>query len=752
MDQSSPSRNPGDSYCRSHENDASSLHDSIHHPPHGWSSMLEDWYINNFYTNLNGGVHPEMANVTASDPDLLNPNSSEAGSCSKTSPQKSRAGPYELLVKERMMGLYLAVYVNRDVKHLVRGTSKSVVTTGLIGGRVGNKGGVGVSVNIDGTTLLFINAHLAAHGDKVHHRVADFNKIKAELSVDDFLNHADSRCMAEDITDRFDHTFIFGDLNFRLDVTRLHADWLISRKEYAQALAFDQLRNVMASGEAFVGFKEAPITFPPTFKYDVLRTIKRSKRRYSKKDASTPILDGLENERPLPEIQEKDQEPIYDEDAAAEDDCDVDASSLASSMWTSGRSRYTVDGDPTREVEDKDLSIHSLATRPHTSNIVRKMWTAAAVQKAKAKWVSLLSTSTPGTPGHKWKKLKNGLAQRPASVPIPDAGDKEWPKAPSSVNSGRAVSVSALELGHARNQGASYLVENTSSNELLGSVPKHDMKPEYKGVYDSSHKQRVPSWCDRILWKSTVQPDSDPGDEDHRPVHSSRIRISNIFHALRPLSARSRKNSYNSATSVEMVQTGGGDEHYLSTAGADFEEGHGLQIPSTSWNHPFRSPSRMSHTKSIDSLGDQLPSIQTTFRNAEMTEIRPSSRTRSISSPVPLIHAQTMPPVVPINWCNPDGSAEQNTSPQTSTSLSLTAPSQAPPSSRWRGFLPFLHRDASVPATVVLDDTPELHRGRQPRRGDVVCLGYDTLGDRAMRRLEGRSDHRPVIGSYALYL
>ena len=33
-----------------------------------------------------------------------------------------------------------------------------------------------------------------------------------------------------DITDRFDTTFIFGDLNFRLDITRLHADWLISRK------------------------------------------------------------------------------------------------------------------------------------------------------------------------------------------------------------------------------------------------------------------------------------------------------------------------------------------------------------------------------------------------------------------------------------------------------------------------------------------------------------------------------------------
>jgi hypothetical protein len=69
-----------------------------------------------------------------------------------------------------MMGLYLAVYIHREIKHLVRGMdpippviteldivlglSKSSVTTGLIGGRVGNKGGLGISVNLDGTTCF----------------------------------------------------------------------------------------------------------------------------------------------------------------------------------------------------------------------------------------------------------------------------------------------------------------------------------------------------------------------------------------------------------------------------------------------------------------------------------------------------------------------------------------------------------------------------------------------------------------------
>ena len=33
-----------------------------------------------------------------------------------------------------------------------------------------------------------------------------------------------------DLTDKFDYTFVFGDLNFRLDISRLHADWLISRQ------------------------------------------------------------------------------------------------------------------------------------------------------------------------------------------------------------------------------------------------------------------------------------------------------------------------------------------------------------------------------------------------------------------------------------------------------------------------------------------------------------------------------------------
>ena len=95
----------------------------------------------------------------------------------------------------------------------VSGISKASVTTGLIGGRLGNKGGVGISVKIDGATFLFLNAHLAgkslsvtlsvtvsfllhiAHEGKVNHRLANLAKIKVIATVidmsSDFIRTAD---------------------------------------------------------------------------------------------------------------------------------------------------------------------------------------------------------------------------------------------------------------------------------------------------------------------------------------------------------------------------------------------------------------------------------------------------------------------------------------------------------------------------------------------------------------------------------
>lgn len=95
---------------------------------------------------------------------------------------------------------------------------------------------------------------------------------------------------------------------------------------------------------------------------------------------------------------------------------------------------------------------------------------------------------------------------------------------------------------------------------------------------------------------------------------------------------------------------------------------------------------------------------------------------------------------------------------QATTSLSHSdIPPPLPPKdivtpSRWR-FLQFLSRDPT-PSSTELTEAPTITTDNNtgPKKGDVLCLSYNTLDDRGMRRLEGRSDHRPVIGSYVVYI
>ena len=137
---------------------------------------------------------------------------------------------YVHLVKERLMGMYISIYVYRGCEHLVQGVDKDFVTAGLAGGRLGNKGAIGLSVKLADRRFLFVNSHLAAHTKGVDARLANVAKIKNELRVNTFLPKCDPRHTEADLTDRFDTVFWCGDLNFRLDVSRLHAEWLIEQK------------------------------------------------------------------------------------------------------------------------------------------------------------------------------------------------------------------------------------------------------------------------------------------------------------------------------------------------------------------------------------------------------------------------------------------------------------------------------------------------------------------------------------------
>jgi len=79
----------------------------------------------------------------------------------------------------------------------------------------------------------------------------------------------------------------------------------------------------------------------------------------------------------------------------------------------------------------------------------------------------------------------------------------------------------------------------------------------------------------------------------------------------------------------------------------------------------------------------------------------------------------------------------------------VSATRRSTPPRRW--FLPRVIIPSSGGGLLSPEDRPS--NSPPPRRkGEIRCLSYNTLDDQAMARLRGKSDHRPIIGTYSISL
>lgn len=86
---------------------------SGHHHQMGWSNVLEEWY------GHGSGITREDTAAIAQKP--TSPDTPTLSSSEDASQQSYSLAPYELLEKDRLLGVYMAIYVHRDIRHLVRG-------------------------------------------------------------------------------------------------------------------------------------------------------------------------------------------------------------------------------------------------------------------------------------------------------------------------------------------------------------------------------------------------------------------------------------------------------------------------------------------------------------------------------------------------------------------------------------------------------------------------------------------------------
>lgn len=165
---------------------------------------------------------------------------------------------YQPLGHVRLVNILLVIFLRKDSKLRIVDVCNNSMPTGFLG-QWGNKGGVGMSMRINDTTICFINSHLAAGENELLRRNQDFRSI-SQMRFGNKLGI-------------YDHDVVIwlGDLNYRLETNLSYEEiiYYIEMKCYKELLFFDQLKIQQKVKTAFNGFHEESPKFRPSYKYDV---------------------------------------------------------------------------------------------------------------------------------------------------------------------------------------------------------------------------------------------------------------------------------------------------------------------------------------------------------------------------------------------------------------------------------------------------------------------------------------------------
>ncbi|KAI8876884.1 DNase I-like protein [Backusella circina FSU 941] len=328
---------------------------------------------------------------------------------------------YKLVKTETLAALHIAVFAWTPIVALVRDVQSESIKTGWAN-MIGNKGAVAVSVLFGTRSLLFINCHLTAHQTKLNERNANIQRILYDLKMPNFINYSPNKKKScKSVVDQFDHVFLFGDTNYRINAERAFVFDALRQGNYNTLLEYDQLSlERQTENSPLYHFQEYPIQFPPTYKLDT-------------------------------------QEPPSSDTSEWELGSNNELSSSATlntltacNNSMSGRSRFT---------SKQSLKLTTLET---ATSIKRKI---------SKKFVAKSNT-------HEEEEQSKQVEVSPVKLKS-------------------SASLSTLSLTSLRSSTSS------SSKAQTIAIPvnsKITINNRTVLNYDSSEKQRVPSWTDRILW------------------------------------------------------------------------------------------------------------------------------------------------------------------------------------------------------------------------------------------------------------
>ncbi|KAJ9068326.1 hypothetical protein DSO57_1029940 [Entomophthora muscae] len=195
-----------------------------------------------------------------------------------------KADQYTKLISKQLVGMFLVIFIKTCHSEDVSEMATDSAGVGIMG-MMGNKGAVAIRMRLRDSYFCFVNSHLAADTGQVERRNQDFQDIcrrigfpmmtpnnrPSQLKSPMFKTNAMSLPRNPRLLTIFDadHLFWLGDLNYRISLPVKQVIDKVKEGNLEHLLRFDQLKLQQLSGKAFSEFTEGPITFTPTYKYDI---------------------------------------------------------------------------------------------------------------------------------------------------------------------------------------------------------------------------------------------------------------------------------------------------------------------------------------------------------------------------------------------------------------------------------------------------------------------------------------------------
>lgn len=190
---------------------------------------------------------------------------------------------YIILKTSDLVGIFLIIFVKEALKENFRNIESIIVRTGLLG-TMGNKGSCVMRFNYLDTSLAIACCHLSAGLSEVNSRVSEMSEIITKVLPVKNLRYAgnsnvnpsgnynstnfyNSNIGREIRFKDHDYQFLFGDLNFRIDLDIQTCINYIKNGDYQKLTQEDQLNKKKIINFELMELMEGPLNFNPTYKY-----------------------------------------------------------------------------------------------------------------------------------------------------------------------------------------------------------------------------------------------------------------------------------------------------------------------------------------------------------------------------------------------------------------------------------------------------------------------------------------------------